>query len=88
MCILEGEKEHIGSIWLKVTCHALPLVAAQSLASRAPGDSRCLWRQTVAIGNKQLRQIIKQYTKQYLISKQTAPKDATHPYKCVSVRIT
>jgi hypothetical protein len=31
MCILEKEREHIGSIWSRVTCLALPLAAAQSL---------------------------------------------------------
>jgi hypothetical protein len=40
MCILEKEREHIGSIWSRVTCFALPLAAAQSLERRAPGDSR------------------------------------------------
>jgi hypothetical protein len=39
MCIAEREREHIGAIWSMVTCLALPLVAAQSLAHRAPGDS-------------------------------------------------
>jgi hypothetical protein len=88
MCILEREREHIGSIWSRVTCLALPQAAAQSLARRAPGDSRSLWRLTVAIRNKQHKQIDKQYTKQYLITKQTVPKDATHRYERVSIRIT
>jgi hypothetical protein len=39
VCILEKEREYIGSIWSRVTCFALPLVAAQSLEHRAPGDS-------------------------------------------------
>jgi hypothetical protein len=52
-CILERQREHIGSIWSRVTCLALPLAAAQSLARRALGDSRSLRRLTVAIGNKQ-----------------------------------
>jgi hypothetical protein len=38
MCILEKEREHIGSIWSRVTCLALSLSSAQSLARRAPGD--------------------------------------------------
>jgi hypothetical protein len=63
MCILEREREHIWSIWSRVTCLALPLVDAQSLAHRAPGDSRSLRCLTVAIGNKQHKQINKQYTK-------------------------
>jgi murein endopeptidase len=84
MCILEREREHIGSIWSRV-CPALLLVATQSLERRAPGDYRSLRRLTVAIGNKQ---IIKQYTKQCLITKQTVPKDATHRYKCMRARIT
>jgi hypothetical protein len=88
MCILEKEKEHIGSIWSRVTYLALPLTAAQSLARRAPGDSRNLWCLTIAIGNKQHKQINKQYNKQCLITKQTVPKDATRRYERVSVRIT
>jgi hypothetical protein len=88
MCTLEREREHIGSLWSRVTCLALPLVAAQSLESRAPGDSRSLRRLTVAIGNKQHKQINKQYTKQRLITKQTVPKDATHCYERVNARIT
>jgi uncharacterized protein (DUF2141 family) len=88
MCILEKEREHIGSIWSRVTCLALLLAAAQSLARRASGDSRSLRRLTVAIGNKQHNQINKQYTKQFLITKQTMPKDATRRYERVSTRIT
>jgi hypothetical protein len=63
MCILEREREHIGSIWSRVTYLALPIAAAQSRARRAPGDSRSLQRLTVAIGNKQHKQISKHYTK-------------------------
>jgi hypothetical protein len=74
MHILEKEKEHIGSIWSRVTFLTLLLAAAQCLACRAPGDSRSLWRLTVAIGNKQHKQINKQYTKQCLITKQIVPK--------------
>jgi hypothetical protein len=39
------------------------------------------------IGNKQYKKINKQYTKQYLMTNQTVPKDATHCYKRVSARI-
>jgi hypothetical protein len=88
MCILEKEREHIGSVWSRVTCLALPLVATQSLACRAPGDSRSLRRLTVAIENKQYKQINKQYNKQCLITKQIVRKDATRHYEHVSVRIT
>jgi hypothetical protein len=49
MCILEKEREHIGSIWSRVTCLALPLDDAESLARRAPGDSQSLRRLTVVI---------------------------------------
>jgi hypothetical protein len=98
MCILEKERGHIGSIWSRVTCSALPLGAAQSLECRAPGDSlslkhrapgdslslRCL---TVAIGNKQHKQINKQYTKQCLMAKQAVSRDATRHYERVSIRI-
>jgi hypothetical protein len=60
MCILEREREHIGSIWSRVTCHDSPL-AAQSLARQALGDSRSLRLLTVVIGNKQYKKINKQY---------------------------
>jgi hypothetical protein len=87
MCILEREREHTGSIWSRVTCHDSPL-AAQSLACQALGDSRSLRLLTVVIKNKQYKKINKQYIKQYLITNQTVPKDATHCYECVSERIT
>jgi hypothetical protein len=82
------ERKHIGSIWSRVACLALPLAIAQSLKRRAPGDSRTLQRLTVAIGNKQHKQINKQYTKQCLMTKQTVPNDITRRYECVSARMT
>jgi predicted solute-binding protein len=87
MCILEREREHIGSIWSRVTCLDSPL-AGQSLARQALGDSRSLRLLTVVIENKQYKKINKQYTKQYLMTNQTVPKDATRCYECVSARIT
>jgi hypothetical protein len=86
MCILEREREHIGSIWSRVTCLDF-LLAAQSLARRALGDSRSLRLLTVVIGNKQHKKINKQYIKQYLMTNQTVPKDATRCYERVSARI-
>jgi hypothetical protein len=88
MCILEREREHIGSMWSRVTCLTLPLAVAQSLERRAPGDSQSLQHLTIAIGNKQHKQINKQYTKQCLITKQIVPKYATRCYERVSARIT
>jgi hypothetical protein len=88
MCILEREREHIGSIWFRVTCLTLLLAAAQSLERQAPGDSQSLRCLTVATGNKRYEQINKQHIKQCLITKQTVPKDATHRYKHMSARIT
>jgi hypothetical protein len=87
MCILEREREYIGSIWSRVTCLD-SLLAAQSLTRRALGDSQSLWLLTVVIGNKQQKKINKQYIKQYLITKQIVPKDATRFYERVSARIT
>jgi hypothetical protein len=52
------KREHIGSIWSRVTCLALRLAAAQSLARWAPKDSWSLRRLTVAIRNKQHKQIV------------------------------
>jgi hypothetical protein len=86
MCLLEREREYIGSIGSRVT-YLDSLLAAQSLARRALGDCRSLRLLTVVIENKQHKKINKQYIKQYLITKQTIPKDATHCYKRVSVRI-
>jgi hypothetical protein len=57
MCTLEKEREHIGSIWSRVTWLALPLVAAQCLKRRAPGDSQSLRHLTVAIENKLRNQV-------------------------------
>jgi hypothetical protein len=82
------EREHIGSIWSRVTCLALPLAAAKSLERRALEDSRSHQSLTTAIENKYYKQVNKQYNKQYLMSKQTVPKDATHHYERVSARIT
>jgi hypothetical protein len=87
MCILEREKEHIGSIWSRVTRLDFPL-AAQSLAHQALGDSQSLRLLMVVIGNKQNKKINKQYTKKYLMTNQIVPKDATHCYERVSARIT
>jgi hypothetical protein len=88
LCTLDKEREHIGSIWSRVTCRALPLAATQSLECRAPRDCRSLWHLKVSIGNKQYKQINKQYTKQCLITKQTLPKDATRCYERVSATFT
>jgi uncharacterized alpha-E superfamily protein len=87
MCIPEREREHIGSIWSRVT-YLDSLVAAQSLARQALGDSRSLRLLKVVNGNKQYKKINKQYIKQYLITNQIVPKDATHCYERVSERIT
>jgi hypothetical protein len=66
-----------------VTCLAIPLVAPNP-ARRTLGGSRSRRRLTTAIENKQCKLI----NKQYLITKQIVPKDATRCYECVSVRIT
>jgi hypothetical protein len=87
MCILEREREYIGSIWSRVTCLD-SLLATQSLARRALGDSQSLRLLTVVIENKQHKKINKHYIKQYLITKQIVPKDATRCYEHVSTRIT
>jgi hypothetical protein len=77
------ERKQIGSIWSRVTCLALLLVA-QSLDRRAPISSRSPRRLMIAIENKQCKQINKQYIKQYLMSKDIVPKDAAHRYERVS----
>jgi hypothetical protein len=81
------ERKYIGTKWLRVTCPALPLATAQSLVSQVLEDSQSRWRLTIATGNKQFKQKNKQYTKQYLNSNQTVPKDATRRYERLSARI-
>jgi hypothetical protein len=88
MCILEREKEHIWSVWSRVTCLALLLVAAQSLERWAFRHSWSLRRLMVVIGNKQHKKINKKYTNECLRTKQKVPKDATCRYEHVSTRIT
>jgi hypothetical protein len=50
--VYTGERKHNGIKWSRVTCLALPLVAAQSLESRALEDSQSLRRLMIATGNK------------------------------------
>jgi hypothetical protein len=82
------ERKHIGTKWSSVTCLALALAADQSLGSHVLEDSESSRRLTIATGNKQLQTKNKQYTKQYLKTKQTIPKDATHRYELGSAKIT
>jgi hypothetical protein len=70
-----------------VTCPALPLATAQSLKRRALEDSQSLRRLMIVTENKQCKQINKQYTLQYLLTKQKVPTDATHRYKQVCAKI-
>jgi hypothetical protein len=86
MCILEREREHIGSIWSRITCLD-SLLAAQSLAHRALGDSQSPRLLTAVIGNKRHKKKNKQCNKQYLMTNQTVTKDATHCFERVSARI-
>jgi hypothetical protein len=71
------ERKHIGSMWSMITCLALPLAAAPSLGYRALEDSRSHRLLTIGTENKHCKQINKQYTKQYLMTNQTIPIDAT-----------
>jgi hypothetical protein len=74
------ERKRIGSIWSRITCFAVPL-AAQSPAHRTLAGSRSHQCLMIVIENKQCKQINKEYIKQYLMSKQTVPKDATRHYE-------
>jgi hypothetical protein len=49
------EGQHIGSIWSRVTCLALPLASARSLARRASRCSQHRRRLMIATENKQLQ---------------------------------
>jgi hypothetical protein len=80
------ERKHIGTKWPRVTCLPIPL-AAQNPARQTLGGSQSPQRLTIAIGNRQYKQINKKYTKQYLMPKQIVPKGSTHRYKHVSARI-
>jgi CMP-2-keto-3-deoxyoctulosonic acid synthetase len=81
------ERNHIGSILSRVTGLALPLVA-KNLARRTLEDSQSRQRLMIATKNKQRKQINKQYTIQYLMTKKTIPNGATHCYEHVSARTT
>jgi hypothetical protein len=51
------ERKHIGSMSSRVTCLDSLLVAAQTLARRAPVSYRCRQRLTIETVNKQYKQI-------------------------------
>jgi hypothetical protein len=67
-CILEKEREHIGSIWSRVTSLALLLAAAQSLLLEGLEDFRGLRRLN---NNNDQKQAIQRINK---IVHQTVPK--------------
>jgi hypothetical protein len=56
------ERNHIGSIWSRITCLTLQL-ATKNPAHRTLGDSQSRQRLMIAIENKHCKQINKQYTK-------------------------
>jgi hypothetical protein len=89
MCILEREREHIGSIWSRITCLDLPLAVAQSLLLEGLEDLRGSQRLNNDDDRKQATQRINKIVyKQYLNTKQTVPIYYTHHYERVSERIT
>jgi hypothetical protein len=56
-------------------------------------SSSCMFSKSSVPSDSDRKQAIqankyKQYTKQYIMSKQTVPKDVTHLYKRVNIRIT
>jgi hypothetical protein len=69
MCILEREREHIGSIWSRVTCLDLRLAAAQGLLLEGLEDfrgSQCLnnnddKKQVIQRINKTVHQTVPKY---------------------------
>jgi hypothetical protein len=68
MCILEREREHIGSIWSRVACLDSPLAVAQSLLLEGLDDSRSSQRlnnndrkQTIQRINKIVHQTVSNY---------------------------
>jgi hypothetical protein len=82
------ERKHIGSIWSRVTCLALTLAAAKIIEHQALRDSHSLWRLMKATQNRQVQTNKILYIKQFLITKQTIPTNATHRYEHVGTRIT
>jgi hypothetical protein len=67
------ERKHIGSIWSRVTCLAIPLAAAQSLECRALEDSQSLRRLTLAEFA---------YNKDYQASIKMEPYECLYGWKC------
>jgi hypothetical protein len=67
MCILEIEREHIGSIWSMVTCLDSPLTAAQNLLLEGLDDFRSSQR----LNNNDRKQAIQRIIKTVY---QTVPK--------------
>jgi hypothetical protein len=68
MCILEREREHIGSTWSRVTCLDSPLTTAQSLLlwdlegyRRSQRLNNSDWKQAIQIVNKIVQQTIPKY---------------------------
>jgi hypothetical protein len=88
MCILEREREHIGSIWSRVTCLDSLLTAAQNLLLEGLDDFRSSQRLNNNDRKQAIQRIIKTVHKQYLNTKQTVLKYSTHRYELVSARIT
>jgi hypothetical protein len=65
MCILEKEREHIGSLWSRVTCLDSLLTAAQSLLppdlegyQRSQRLNNSDWKQEIQIINKIIQQTV------------------------------
>jgi hypothetical protein len=75
-------------MWSWVTCLALTLATTQSLEHRALEDFQSHRRRMIATENKKEKKTKKHYTKHYLTSEETVPKDAIRRYECVSTRIT
>jgi recombinational DNA repair protein (RecF pathway) len=88
MCILEREREHIGSICSRNTCLDSPLTAAQNLLLEGLDDLRNSQRLNNNDRKQALQRIIKTVYKQYLNTKQIVLKYSTRRYELVSERIT
>jgi hypothetical protein len=74
--MLEREREHIGSIWSRVTCLDSPLAAAQTLLLEGLED----YQSSQRLNNNDQKQVIQRINK-------TVPKYSTHHYEHVSPRI-
>jgi hypothetical protein len=73
---------------IKDTCLFPQAAAAQTLGFEGPETPQAAKLLLMNVGTNKTTNKSKQYTKQWLKTKQTVLKDSTRRYECVSERIT